>query len=256
MKGFPYLLDRQAGSIIGKTQTQEENIIGIQEMQLFQDLPEPNDFLVSEFLEENSDLRLRSPHGVIVELVESLGYIELFIRINPDTTINGIRKSGEWLLEWRDRVHDWNKRRLELNWDDVGELRLFHHLDSLHENEGLSYQDIAILINSEIVEWIKKTLKDREAIIELEKRRPSGEFEKWRNEIVVLRISASYAIGSVQLILKSFGFPNDEIDIWINTVAKELKEGTDEPFLKDEPIDRVKVRNWLTYRRKIFGTGV
>jgi hypothetical protein len=256
VKGFPYLLDRQAGSVLGKTQTQEVNITGVQEMQLFQDLPEPNDFLVSEFLEENSDLSLRSPHGVIVELVESLGYIELFIRINPDTTINGIRNSGGWLLEWRDRVHDWNKRRLELNWDDVGELRLFQHLDSLHENEGLSYQDIAILINSEIVEWIKKTLKDREAIIELEKRRPSGEFENWRHELVTLRISASYAIDNVRLILKTLGFPEEEIDEWIITFEGEVKDGKNEPFLKDEPIDRIKVRNWLKYRRQIHDKGV
>lgn len=217
---------------------------------------EPKSNLISEFLEANPELRLRSPRGVFVELVESLGYIELLIRINPDTSMNDLRYSGEWLLEWRDCVHNWNKERLSITWEDAGEHRLFQHLENLFENEGKSYKDLATLINTEIVDWINKSISYREKLVTLEGVKSGKDDINNHREIVGLRLSVSNSIANAELLLKTLGFPQNEINLWIATIYDEVKDGRFEPNLQDEPVDHIKVRNFLKYRRNKRNQGV
>lgn len=206
--------------------------------------------LVYRFLNENPDLDFRSPNGIFVELVESIGFIEILIRIDPDTTITAIRNSSEWIIEWRDRVHRWNDQEIARGQEADVELRVFQYLDQKHKKEGLSYQSIAELVNTEIVEWIEISYTIHKELISQSRRGPEKDSNEWRKQLVSLNLSASDALENARSILRVLGFPKDEIELWIKTLSDEFDARRSKFLLKKEPVNREKIRNWLEYRRK------
>jgi len=208
--------------------------------------------VIEKFLIENPDLRFKSPSGVNIELIESFGFVELMIRVDPNTTINSLRDSGSWIIEWRDRVHTWNRTRLGLG--DNGENRLFAHLDSLNKDK-YSYGEIAELVNSELVEWIESAMLARQNMELSPGPSPEMDFETWKNEQWKFRFSELTAISNFHLLLRTLGFDNKEIGHWKDTLSKEVKLQKSKIQIKDEPVSREKIRNWLEHRRKRSNVG-
>lgn len=193
---------------------------------------------VLRFKGANQELRITG-EGFIIWVVEMDGWLRTMLDIQEDATYENLREAIPLVLQWRDRLMEWQGP-----WLQGGDNFLLFTLHQRHKH-GESYTSLAEMINQKTTEYLieyVQFLKELKAA--LPKIKTEGDlfwFSKDNN-------FTNNSLFKARNLLTGVKLKEDYVDRVLDDEVNNLIEGNPSSFMKDFPVTGVKIgrilRTW------------
>lgn len=196
---------------------------------------------VSKFLTQNLDLPRYSEEGVEIKIIETNGWLDVYIKVDENATHDSIRNAVWRARAWRARLSEFQG-----TWVNSGINQALVHIIHLRKRRWMTWRKITQRLNDKVLAGIKEGIEDQKkqdiAIERLGSRAKLMDFVEYVNENnqheLMLGDCFSRSRGILEIFIKDKEYVNSVISEAIGT----LKEGK-HPFHKNYPLSRDAVKN-------------
>ena len=193
---------------------------------------------VLRFKGANQDLRITG-EGFIIWVVEMDGWLRIMPDIQEDATYENLREAIPLVLQWRDRLMEWQGP-----WLHGGDNSLLFRLHQRHEH-GESYASLAEMINQKSTEYLIEYVQFlRDLNVALPKIKTEGDLFWFSKD----HDFKDYSLFKARNLLIGVRLKEDYVDQVLDDEVNNLIEGNPPSFMKNFPVTGVKIgrilRTW------------
>ena len=188
------------------------------------------------------DKSFATESGMLIRFVEIDGWLRVMLEIDERTTNQNIREAAPLLLEWRDRLIDFQGA-----WNGGGENHFFERLSDMQKH-GYSYARLAERLNKQIEKHLNGYIAYRQEVDAIHPEEKNKHDKDIFYNIFWLGMkSNSSSLTHAQGVLESLHYKKEDILEIIKDGLESLANGKS-IFSKDYPISKFKMiealRTW------------
>ncbi len=190
------------------------------------------------------DKPIATESGMLIRFVEIGGWLKVMLEIDERTTNQDIRDAAPLLLEWRDRLIDFQGA-----WNGGGENNFFERL-SYMQKHGYSYARLAERLNKRIEEHLNGYIAYRQEVDAVHPEEKSNHDKDIFYHVFWLGMNSnSSSLTHAKAVLESLHYKQEDILEIIKSGLESLVNGKS-IFSKNYPISRPKITEALRTWRK------